>query len=332
MMDATEWNPGKLLEASGYYWRTCTLHAGVRLGIFTHLDDGSLPAADLARAIGADAGALDRLLNALAAMGLLVKSGESYSNTPAAQTYLSQASPGYIGHMILHHQNLVESWAQLDASVRTGQQVRHRSSGGNPENRENFLMGMFNNAMLMAPRVVGAVDLPDCRKFLDLGGGPGTYAIHFCLANPDLNATVFDLSTTRPFAEKTIARFDLSDRIAFQDGDYLTDEIIGTYDAAWLSHILHAEGPEGCRTILRKAVSALKKGGRIIVHDFFLEETRDRPLFPALFSLNMLLGTESGRSYTEREVLEMLAEAGVTALRRLPFKGPTESGLITGTV
>lgn len=331
-MDATEWNPGKLLETSGYYWRTCTLHAGVKLGIFTHLGDGSLTAADLAASLGADAGALDRLLNAITAMGLLVKSERTFSNTPAALTYLSQASPSYIGHMILHHQNLVESWAQLDVSVRTGQRVRHRSSGWNPEERENFLMGMFNNAMLMAPRVVGAIDLSKCRRLLDLGGGPGTYAIHFCLANPDLTATVFDLSTTRPFAEKTIARFDLSERVAFQDGDYLVDEIAGKFDGAWLSHILHAEGPEGCRTIVRKAVSALETGGRIIVHDFLLDETRDRPLFPALFSLNMLLGTESGRAYTEGEVFDMLAEAGAKDIRRLPFQGPTESGLIIGTV
>jgi hypothetical protein len=76
---------------------------------------------------------------------------------------------------------------------------------------------------------------------------PGTFAIHFCRQNPQLTATVFDLPTTRPFAEKTIKRFDLEDRIDFQGGNYLKDEIEGHYDAAWHSHILHAEGPDGCR-------------------------------------------------------------------------------------
>ena len=71
-------------------------------------------------------------------------------------------------------------------------------------------MGMFNLASLLAPRIAQAIDLSGCRRLLDLGGGPGTYAIHFCLANPGLSAVVYDLPTTRSFAEETIARFDLS--------------------------------------------------------------------------------------------------------------------------
>ena len=81
-------------------------------------------------------------------------------------------------------------------------------------------MGMFNNAMLQAPKLVDTFDLSKCQNLLDMGGGPGTYAIHFCRHNPQLKATVFDLPTSRPFAEKTIERFDLSDRIDFQGGTW----------------------------------------------------------------------------------------------------------------
>jgi len=101
---------------------------------------------------------------------------------------------------------------------------------------------------------------------------------------------------------------------------------------AWLSHIFHGEGPEDCREMIRKTVAVLEPGGMIIVHDFFLNDTMDGPLFPALFSLNMLLGTPSGQAYSEKHIMDMLAEAGVKELRRLPFKGPTESGIITGVV
>ena len=76
-------------------------------------------------------------------------------------------------------------------------------------------MGMFNMAMNTAPRLVPLADLSGRRRLLDLGGGPGTYAIHFCRHNPDLQATVFDLPTTRPFALKTIERFGLGDRVGF---------------------------------------------------------------------------------------------------------------------
>ena len=165
---------------------------------------------------------------------------------------------------------------------------------------------------------------------LDLGGGPGTYAIHFCLENPRLQADVYDLPTTRPFAEKTIQEFDLSDRINFVDGNYLEDPISGSYDVAWLSQILHAEGPADCRSIIQKAVGALEPNGLIIIHEFILNNTMDGPLFPALFSLNMLLGTESGQSYSERQLTDMLADAGVNNIRRIPIESPNDSGLLVG--
>jgi len=187
-------------------------------------------------------------------------------------------------------------------------------------------------AMAIAPLLVKKLDLSKCRYLLDLGGGPGTYAIHFCLSNPELKARVYDLPTSRPFAEKTIEKFGLADRIDFVDGDYLEEDIDGVYDRVWLSHILHSEGPEACQRIVEKAVSVLAPGGMIMVHDFFLNETMDAPLFPALFSLNMLVNTPNGQSYSEQQVTDMLERAGVKEVRRIPIETPNDSGLITGVV
>ena len=137
--------------------------------------------------------------------------------------------------------------------------------------------------------------------------------------------------TTRPFAEKTIARFDLTDRIDFIAGSYLEDDLPGTYDVVWLSHILHGESPEDAAMIVKKAAAVLVPGGMIMIHEFILEDTEDRPLFPALFSLNMLLGTGGGRSYTQQQLTDMLEKAGAADITRTPFKGPTESGILMGT-
>ncbi len=226
----------------------------------------------------------------------------------------------------------MESWARLDQSVRSGHANRERPSFSREEWRESFLMGMFNLAMAIAPGMADAIDLSGRRRLLDLGGGPGTYAIHFCLKNPALSAAVFDLPTTRPFAEKTIARFHLDRRVTFSAGDYHSDDIPGRFDVAWLSHILHADGPDDCRRLIRKAVGALEPGGLIIIHEFILDDTLDGPVFPALFSLNMLLGTESGRAYSEAEIRSMLATAGVRDIRRVPVKTPNDSGVISGIV
>jgi SAM-dependent methyltransferase len=331
-MTTEEWTPGKLLGIAGNYWIACALQAGVKLGIFSLMGRQSLNGEEVAQKINGDPRGVSMLLNALTAMDLLTKKDGIYANTPFSSSFLSKESPQYIGFMIMHHHHLMPSWAQLDQAVVTGRPIRGRASFEDETVRESFLMGMFNMAMMLAPHLASVIDLSGKKHFLDLGGGPGTYAIHFCLKNPGLKATVYDLKTTRPFAEKTIARFGLTERIAFQDGDYVGGDIRETFDVAWLSQILHGEGPEEAQRIIQKAVSVLEPGGQILVHEFLLNNTLDGPLHPALFSLNMLLGTAHGQSYSEQQVMDMLATAGAKEIRRLAMQTPNDSGVILGTV
>jgi hypothetical protein len=325
-------NPGEILGLSGAYWKSLALHAGVRLDLFTVLGEERLAGEEIAGRIDCDTRGVTTLLNALAAMGLLAKEKGRFSNTPAAKAFLVGDSPRYVGSMVRHHANLVDSWSRLDEAARTGAPVRSRTSETGGTSHEDFIMGMHSNSMGMAPRVAEEVDLGGRRKLLDLGGGPGTWSVHFVRANPRLTATVFDLPATRPFAEKTIARFGVSDHVTFHAGDFNEDELPCCYDVAWLSHILHGEGPESARRIIEKTVGALEAGGLILVHEFILDEDKAGPLFPALFSLNMLSGTPAGRSYSQTELEEMLEAAGVGNLQMLPFRGPTESRIISGTV
>lgn len=332
-MEQKTWSVPELLQLSGGYWSVCALHAGVKLDVFTPLAERSLTALELAGAIQADVRGLVMLLDALSAMALLTKQGDTYAATPFAAQFLSRTAPGYLGHIIMHHHHLIQSWARLDEAVLSGRPVRERVSHADDEAaRESFEMGMFNLAMQLAPSIVPRIDLGGRRRLLDMGGGPGTYAIHFCMHNPSLTAVVYDLPTTRPFAEQTIARFGLNDRIAFVAGDFDADEIRGTFDVAWLSHILHGEGPEGCASILKKAVGALEPGGLLLIQEFILDDTRDRPLHPALFSLNMLLGTPAGQAYSQGEIFAMMAAAGLKELGRLPLDLPNGAGVIMGIV
>ncbi|MEA1970141.1 MAG: methyltransferase, partial [Thermodesulfobacteriota bacterium] len=267
-MEKQGWNPGELLQLSGQYWATCTLHAAVKLDVFTAIGDRHLSSDDIAQKQNVSKEGIRRLLNALTAMELLYKSDGKFANNHAGKTFLSKDSPGYIGHMITHHHHLMDAWSKLDQGVKAGMPVRIRGSHTSSEWRESFLMGMFNIAMSVAPLLADKINLSGRRHMLDLGGGPGTYAIHYCLKNPGLKATICDLSTTRPFAEKTVAKFGLTDRIDFVDGNYVEEGIKGVYDVAWLSHILHGEGQKECQRIIEKTVSALEPGGMIIVHDF----------------------------------------------------------------
>ncbi len=325
-----EWNIGALLGTSGDYWRGCTLQAGVRLKIFSVLGSESRDAIEVAEAAGCEVRATGLLLDALAAMGLVAKKDRRYENTEFSGKFLVAGSPEYMGHIILHHHHILDGWAQLDAAVRTGKKVARRSYGAELE-RQSFLLGMFNLAMGIAPQLAAKFPLPGRKRMLDLGGGPGTYAIHFCLANPGLGAVILDRPTTEPFARETVARFGLADRIAFLGGDFNIDPIAGgPYDVAWLSHVLHSNSPEECQACIAKTVAALEPGGMILIHDFILDDTQDGPEFAALFALNMLVGTDRGRSYARAEIVAMLDQAGVGDIVHHRCHTPNDSSVIRG--
>lgn len=329
---AIVWHPGELLSTSSAYWRGCTLQSAVRLKIFSALAEGAQSANHLADEIEGETVATGLLLDALSAMQLLVKENGQYRNCPEAQKFLVESSPQYMGHIILHHHHLLDGWAQLDQAVKTGEQVQKRSYGQEAE-RESFLMGMFNLASQVAPQVAEQIDLRGKKRLLDLGGGPGTFAIHFCKANPDLKAVIFDRPTTEPFARNTVAQFELSERIDFTPGDFGSDPITGgPYDVVWLSHILHSNTLESCYSLLKKAVAEMEPGGAVFIHDFILEDSKDAPEFPALFSLNMLLAGNGGRSYSKAEIFDMLRLAGVKDLTHHPFRAKNDSSIIWGII
>ncbi|CAH2031730.1 methyltransferase [Trichlorobacter ammonificans] len=325
--------PADLLQLSGSYWATCALHAGVALDLFTPLAGQPGTAAELAERQHLEPRALAMLLDALTALGLLTKQADRYEAQPAASRFLSRSSAEYLGHIIMHHHHLMAGWSRLDEAVRNGGPLRDPVINACDDSvRESFLMGMFNLASLLAPRIAAGIDLTGRKRLLDLGGGPGTYAVAFCRQYPGLTATVYDLPSTRPFAERVIGAAALSDRVAFHDGDYHQSDIPGGFDVAWLSHVLHADGPEHCARMLAKAVAALEPGGLLLVQEFILDDSKDGPLFPALFSLNMLLGTSRGQSYSGAELTELMTAAGLRDVGRLPLELPNGAGIMAGTV
>jgi hypothetical protein len=324
---------GEILGASGALWKSCAIHTAVRMDVFEVLAERPLVPSEIAGRIGADVRGTTLLVHALAALELLCKEPDGcFSLPPNTRSFLLRESPRYLGHMIRHHANLLASWGSLDESVRSGKPVTERSSLQGGDVLESFILGMHANSVGYAGRAVHSIDLAGPQRLLALGGGPGTWAIHFARHNPGLEAVVFDLPGTRPFAERIIVEYEMSDRVSFAAGDFLTDDLPCCFDAVWLSHILHGESADECRLIVRKAAAALNPGGLILIHEFILNDDMASPLFPALFSLNMLTATPGGRSYGLSELRTMLSNAGCRDIRLLPFVGPSESRILAGRV
>jgi predicted O-methyltransferase YrrM len=174
-----------------------------------------------------------------------------------------------------------------------------------------------------------AIPLRKCRKLLDLGGGPGTYASLFCRANRNLQAVVYDLPGTLKVTRKLLKQFDTSNRVSTLSGDYRrAGKVRGApYDVVLISNILQYEDAATGEAILRKAHDALQPGGLLIMKEHILSADHTQPPHAALTSLEMFLTTK-GRAYTFAEVSGWLDTAGFVDAVEVPMEPPMDASLI----
>ncbi len=167
-----------------------------------------------------------------------------------------------------------------------------------------------------------AVDAAPVRKMLDVGGGSGAYSIAFARANPALTAEILDIGDVAPIGRRYIAEASVADRVTVREGDLRTSDFGGGFDLVLISAICHMLSEDENRELVAKAHAALGAGGRVVISDFILDPDRAGPRMPALFALNMLVGTRHGNSYTEQEYAAWMREAGFDAIRRVALAGP----------
>jgi SAM-dependent methyltransferase len=310
------------------------VQAAVQLDLFTALAESSRTEEQLAAGLGCDLRALRMLVTALVALEFLERREEAVAAPPGVLTFLARTSPEYLGFIIRHQAHIMPAWTKLAESVRGGGPSRARSSihTQDDEEREAFLMGMFNVARQQAETIAQGLDLTGRSRLIDVGGGPGTYSVYFCLRNPGLTATVFDLPGSERFARGVVERYGLGDRIEFTGGDFLRDELPKGQDVAWLSQVLHGEGPENAARLVKNAAGCLRSGGLLCIQEFVIDNDRTGPAHSALFSLNMLVGTDDGQAYTLDEVREMLKSAGAGDIRVLDLALPPGCRVLVGTV
>jgi len=288
------------------------------LRVFENIGKGS-SSDDLAKALRTDLRAMEILLDAVASLGLLRKSGTAYRLTPTAKRFLLPESPWYQGDMLRHADMLWKNWSGLDNVVRSG--LPNRAGA---RDHDVFIRAMHNNAVLRAPQVIAGLDLRGVRTALDLGGGPGTYSM--ALAKRGVAVTLFDLPDTLEVAQEVVRKSRLKN-VTFRSGDFHFDDIGSGYDLVLISQVLHSNSTVENIALLGKAHDALAPHGRVAIHEFSLNEDHASPVPGALFSVNMLVNTAGGRSYTRKEMKSWLTKAG---LKSVTVKDLGETVLVIG--
>ncbi len=300
------------------------LIAAIELDLFTAIGTDPRTIPDLAREIKMSERGLAILCRNLAMAGLLKKQGEIYRNSRLGATALNAQHPAYRGDYLRLITSHWTDWGRLPESVKTGLPLDH-DEPDEPDYRRRFTWAMHHRTLETAPKIAAQIDLRGVRTLLDLGGGPGTYAMAFLAKNRGLHATVCDRPAALDVAKEIASTHKAGARLSYLPLDLLTEAIPGSYDVIWYSNVLHIYAPKDNQALFRRALAALNPGGRLLIQDAFLHDRKG--LFPeeaSLFAVSMLLFTERGNTYSAAETRAWLTEAGFERIKVLRMKKGTE--------
>jgi SAM-dependent methyltransferase len=308
------WTAESVLALARSYQGAAILAAAAELDLFSVLGSAAQTSFELARKLQCDSRALAVLLNALAALGLVEKSGEAYAAPSGLDALLSTGSRRSVLAMAQHQANCLRNWTQLAWVVKRGRPAeRVASIRGEARDQEAFIEAMHNVSAPNAEQVVQGLQSLCFRHLLDIGGASGTWTIAFLQAHPSAAATLFDLPHVIPLAERRLAAASLEARVRLVPGNFMTDALPPGADLAWLSAIVHQNSRVQNQALFVKVFRALAPGGRIAIRDIIMDETHTQPVAGALFAVNMLVATEGGGTFTFGELKEDLEKAGFTA-------------------
>jgi (2Fe-2S) ferredoxin/SAM-dependent methyltransferase len=320
--------PDHLDETIRSYMPSRCILTALELDLFTAVGNGT-NAEEIGARIHANARAVGMLLNALVALGLLSKNGDLYSNTPESARFFVQSSKDDHRNGLLHIANIWHRWSTLTDAVRLGTRIPIDRDTP-PEWTHAFIAAMQRNAKERAQHVVKALGTPGVRRILDLGGGSGAYSIAYAKAIPDVNCEILDVPAVVPLTTEYVSKAGVLAQVRVRPGDMLRDDFGSDYDIIMLNAICHMFSEEQNRHIFYRARRSLAPNGRLVVQDFILNTDKTGPRHAALFSLNMLVSTDAGASYSEAEYTGWMEAAGFPEICRINLPGPSD--LIVGRV
>jgi SAM-dependent methyltransferase len=319
-------DPAAIFEIfRGNYAMELLTAAVAHFGVFEKLAAGPVATADLRREIGLGERQFSVLLTGLKALKLIEEERGRLAATPLAREHLSPGGPLDVSDYIrlaadspgvmtlvehMRTSKLVGAAKDDDRAVfiyRDGLESAMEEDGL----ARHFTLMLAGRAKNIAPVLAQTVDLSEAKCLLDIGGGTGLYSIAFLQRYPQLQAVVFDRPAVLKVAAEFAEQYGVADRLRCEAGNMFVDPLPAGCDCVLLSNVLHDWDIPECRQLVQRSADALPVGGRLLVHDAFLNDDYSGPLYPALFSVALMLLTE-GRNYSGAEYKAWMREAGLT--------------------
>ena len=316
-MSAGENPPAALTRLVNGYQVSHAIHAAVVLGIADLLAAGAGDVAGLAVATGTDAGALYRLLRALAAAGVFREAPDRhFTLAPMGECLRSNAPDPVAPWAMLAGQPYVHrAWGGLLHSLRTGETAFCHMHGMDvwdyraryPEQGAVFDRAMSGISRRVAEAVVETCNFGRFRRVVDVGGGEGVLLGHILGAHRAMGGVLFDLPHVVVGAARVLHAAGVAERCEVVAGDFFPGVPAGG-DGYVLKGILHDWDDAAAVAILRACHSAIAPGGALLVIERLVAPPNEGA--DAKFSdLNMLV-MPGGRERTREEFEALLGAAG----------------------
>jgi predicted nicotinamide N-methyase len=298
-------------------WTNRVLFTAVRLRIFTILADQSMTVEEISSGMGTATHHLKPFLDACASLDLLLQKDGKYRNSQFSQVHLVEGNPGYIGDFLQIVSAESKQWDDLYGKI-TGRDddpsVRHE---GEKDSRR-FTHAMNNIGMLgEAEALADAVDLGDCRKMVDAGGGSGLYSVYFCQKNPHLRSVVMDKPETLVATREMIAGYVEENRIELLEADIAIEPLGKNIDAVLLSDVVYED--TFAEKVLKNARESLRDNGLLIIRGYYFDPENPKSRFSALFQLNAIVFYTNGSILTLESMKKKVADMGFTIERVTPL-------------
>jgi SAM-dependent methyltransferase len=299
-----------------------------RLKLFPLLAEQPKTLSEVQSALALERRPAKALLAVATATGFLRLEEGRYSLTQVSRDYLLDSSPTYFGHLwdIVADIFPVYDPKSLDRGMRTnrpqvyGGQDIFEEHAAHEERARSFTLAMHSASIGPALAWPELVDLSNCRRFLDIGGGSGAHSIGVALKWPNLQAVVFDIPPVCEVANELIGQQELNRRISTHVGDMWDESPFPDADVHFYSNIYHDWPPEKGQFLTAKSYESLDPGGRIILHEVVFNDDKTGPFPVAAFNISMLQVSE-GEQYSGSELATMLTDAGFQDAQVTPAFG-----------
>ena len=327
--------PERLMELGNGYAPPLIITAAVNNKVFDALESGPKTIEQISKQTGASQRGLRAILNALVGLKLLKKDRQQkYSLRPESAAFLVSGKPGSLAGMFgTIVPRLASKWIGLTDIVRNGQPIT--AVNQELEGTEFFSKLVETIIPMSYP---GGQKLGDHLKLaktrnevrvLDLAAGSGVWGIALTQKSPRVRVTALDWAGMIPTTKRVTEKFGVRDRFDFIEGDLLQANFGNGYDLATLGHILHTEGEERSRQLLKKTFRVLKPGGTIAIAEWLVNDDRTEPPHSLMFAVQMLVNSEKGDTFSFNEIKSWLEEAGFKKVRKLNAPGPSPLILAT---